>query len=91
MNNEEVRKFIEKLNIASMDIIESHEYDEVIGILHIDLKYICKMSIETVNGFMSFDCDSIEFNPSMNRICFINDEKAYLDVNLRDVLDLQFV
>lgn len=91
MNEEEVRNFMEKLNIASMDVIESHEYDEVMGILHIDLKNICEMMVESVNGYMSFKCDALEFNPSLYRICFLYEDEPHLDLNFRDILNLQFV
>lgn len=91
MNQSEIIKILRKLNIDSIDVVESHEFDREMGVLCVDLKHNVKAQVETVNGYMQFDCNAIDFTPMIDRVCFLFDENPYLETYLGEILDIKFV
>ncbi len=90
MNEEEMIEFLKLLNIDYLQILNDYDIQDA-KILHANLDEQKKVELTTIDGFMKFDCDAIDFTPSTHSICFIQDEELYLEVNFHRVLSIKFV
>ena len=90
VNEEKTIEFLKLLNIGYLQILNDYDIQGA-KILHANLDEQKKVELVTTDGFMKFDCDAIDFTPLTHRICFIQDEELYLDINLHKILSIKFV
>ena len=84
MNQDEVIEFIEGLDVINVEVLKEFGFDNPSDILSMDIKP-SKILLDYTEGFTSFVCDSIDFNPKYQKISFFNDDQPFIELRTDDI------